>query len=345
MTPQEAIRTATEGAVLPLYLLVGEERLLRDRAVDAIVRAALGGGLAELNVDKMTAGEVDVESVVNAARTVPMMAKRRVVLVRSLERWDNANAAASDDVKRLGPLDALAEYAKAPSDTACVVLVGEKLDGRRKLFTLAKKEGFLVECALPNARELPAWVRDRAKEKGHAISRDVCELIAEIAGTDLSNLDDVIERLSLFVGEGAPITEEAVAACVTRVKLADTWKLVDAVATRDLGQVMQLFADVYDPRDHGLPLLGALAWRVRQLAKLQAGLDDGQRPDEAGRAAGIFPAQRAREAAASLRAFRPRELERWLLVLQETDIALKSSRRPADLILSDMFTRLCRRAA
>ena len=31
-----------------------------------------------------------------------------------------------------------------------------------------------------------------------------------------------------------------------------------------------------------------------------------------------------------------------MLVLAETDLALKSSRRPADAILEDMLTRLCR---
>ena len=46
-----------------------------------------------------------------------------------------------------------------------------------------------------------------------------------------------------------------------------------------------------------------------------------------------------------LKAFRPRELERWLVVVQETDVALKSSRRSADAILEEMFTRLCRRAS
>ena len=54
---------------------------------------------------------------------------------------------------------------------------------------------------------------------------------------------------------------------------------------------------------------------------------------------------RAREHAKKLKAFRPRELERWLVIVQETDVALKSSRRSADAILEEMFTRLCRRAA
>jgi DNA polymerase-3 subunit delta len=38
---------------------------------------------------------------------------------------------------------------------------------------------------------------------------------------------------------------------------------------------------------------------------------------------------------------RGKEVEQWLLVLAETDVALKSSRRPANAILEDMLTKLC----
>jgi DNA polymerase-3 subunit delta len=64
--------------------------------------------------------------------------------------------------------------------------------------------------------------------------------------------------------------------------------------------------------------------------------------DEAARRAGVFQPYRARELANKARAVRPREVERWMLVLAETDLALKSSRRSADAILEEMLTRLCR---
>lgn len=346
MTPDEAIQRATRGDLLPVWLLVGEEHLLRDQALEAITKAALAGGLADFNLDKYTAGEADIGKILGATRMVPMMAKKRVVLVRGLERWDaSAGEASGEDKKALPPLDQLAEYAKAPVDSTCLVLVAQKLDGRRKIVTAAKKGDFLVDCAPVDARKLPGWIAARAKAKGHTLDGDVCDLIAEISGPDLSTLDDVLERLSLYVGKDAPITEDAVATCVTRVRLADTWKLVDVVAAKDLGAALTLFADVYDPRDRGLPLVGALAWSLRQLLKLKSALDTGASLDDAARKAGIYPTFRAREHAQKLRAFRPRELERWLLVIQETDLALKSSRRPAEAILEDMLTRLCRRAA
>jgi DNA polymerase-3 subunit delta len=345
MTPDEAIARAERGDLLPVWLLGGEERLLRDQALAAIMKAALAGGVAELNTDKFTAGEADVEKVIAATRTVPMMAKKRVVLVRGLERWDTSSSESDEGSKSVPPLDRLAEYAKAPVDTTVMILVAQKLDGRRKLVAAAKKQNFLVDCSPIDARSAPRWIRERARAKGHALDPEVADLVAATAGTELSALDDVLERLSLYVGKDAPITEEAVAACVTRVRLADTWKLVDAASTKDLATVLRLFADAYDPRDRGLPLVGAIAWSLRQLLKLEAALASGASIDEAARRAGIYPAFRAREHAQKLKAFRPRELERWLVVVQETDAALKSSRRPTDAILEDMFVRLCRRAA
>jgi DNA polymerase-3 subunit delta len=138
------------------------------------------------------------------------------------------------------------------------------------------------------------------------------------------------------------VDEDAIAACVARVRTADTWALVGAVGARDLSRALRTLADAYDPRERGLPLLGALAWSIRQLARYQAATDGGSSPDEAARAAGVFQPFRARELAARARQVKSKEVERWMLVLAEADLALKGSRRPPDAVLEDMLTRLCR---
>ena len=336
MTLQAALAEAKKGALRPVYVIVGEERFLRDQVVAALREAALGAGIAAFNEDKFQAGEGDVEKIVAACRTVPMMAPRRFVLVRGIERWDGM----SGTTESLAPLDRIAEYAQAAIDSTCMVLAGEKLDGRKKLAALAKKQGFLVECEVLARRELPEWIGARAKEKGHAMDHDVADLLAEIAGPELAYVNDAIERLSLYVGEAQPITEHAVAECVARVRTADTWELVGKVGARDLKGALRALAEAYDPRDRGLPMLGALAWSIRQLAKYQAAIASGASSDEAARRAGVYQPFRARELAQRAKAFRGSEVARWLLVLAETDVALKSSRRPADAILEDMLTRL-----
>ncbi len=349
MTPSEAVQQARKGQLLPVYVVAGEERLLRDEVVDALRTASLGGGVAAFNEDKFTAGEVDVDAVIAAARTVPMMAPRRFVLLRGAERWDDAASAgrapsgrASAANQATSPFDRLAEYAAAPIDSTCLVIVAGKLDGRRKLALAARKQGFLVACDALDGRELPGWIAKRLTAKGHRTQEDVPELLAALVGPELSSVDDAIERLSLYAGAGGLVDEAAVGACIARVRTTDTWALVDAVGARDLGRAMRTLADAYDPRERGLPLLGALAWSVRQLARYQSAVESGASAEEAARQAGAFQPQRARELAAKSRTIRLKEVERWMLVLAETDLALKSSRRAADAILEEMLTRLCR---
>jgi DNA polymerase-3 subunit delta len=340
--PAEAIAQARSGKLLPLYVVAGEERLVRDEVVAALREAALARGVAAFNEDKFTAGESSVDAILGAARTVPMMAPRRFVLVRGAERWDEGEGRADADAS---PFDRLAAYAAAPVDTTCMVVVAQKLDGRRKLAALGRKQGFLVACDPVDSRSLPGWIVERAGSRGHAIDREVAELLGALAGPQLSAISDAVERLSLYVGPGAPIDEAAVSACVARVRTADTWALVDAVGARDLARALRTLADAYDPRDHGLPLLGALAWSIRQLARYQAAVAGGASADEAARRAGVTHPYRARELAAKARSVRPKEVERWLVLLAETDLALKSSRRSPDAVLEEMLTRLCRAEA
>lgn len=340
MTPQAATDEARAGKLRPVYVVLGEERLLRERVVSELRAASLGTGIAAFNEDKFTAGETDVDTVLSAVRTVPMMAPRRFVLVRSAERWDGGG---DEEKSTTSALDKVAEYLKVAVDSTCLVIVAQKLDGRRKLAQVAKKQGIVVHCDPLDARTLPGWIVEGCAQRGHAIDRQTADFLAEIAGHELAYLDDCLERLSLYVGPGNRIDEAAISTCIARVRAADTWAVVGAVGNRDLRTALAALSDAYDPRDRGLPLLGALAWSVRQLAKYKAASDDGASHDEAARKAGAFIPQRAFELRDRAKQLRAKDVDRWITVLAETDLALKGSKRPPEAVLEDMITQLCRR--
>jgi len=342
VTPNEALAGIAAGRRLPIYLVVGSERYLKDRIVAALREACLAGGVAGFNEDKFTAGEGDVERVIAACRTAPMMAKARYILCRNIDRWDRASGDDDgDDTKKTAPLDLLFAYAKAPIPSSCLVLVGEKLDGRRKLSALAKSEDFVVHCEPLDSRALVAFVKENCRKRGNPIDDEMAEFLAEIAGPELGHVEDAIERLSLFAGPGTAIDEAAISECVVRVRKDDTWALVDAVGARDLPRALKTLADCYDPRDRGLPLLGALAWSLRQLLKFVAATEAGASEGEAAKKAGVFQPFRARELGQKARRFRGKELERILLALADADRALKGSKRPAEEVLHDLVIRLC----
>ena len=229
-------------------------------------------------------------------------------------------------------MDKLSTYVASPIDSTCLLLVASKLDGRRKPMSTARKGGFLVECEPVRRNALPRFIESEARTRGHRIGRDVADLIAEIAGPELSGVLDAIERLSLYVGEGAPITEDDVAACVTRIRPSTVWALVAAVGRRDAATALRVVSDVYEPQDRGLRVVAVLAFSTRQLLRFAIAFHGGASPEQAGQAAGA-PPFRVRDLAAQVRKLRVREIERWLRILSETDLALKGSRRPSRAVL------------
>lgn len=332
-------RAAQAGELRPFYLLVGEEQFLMRAAVSTLRDATLAGGIEGLNYDQLDAGEASVEAALSIAKTLPMMAPRRFLLVRQLERWDGKES----KQKGVSALDRLAEYANAPSESTVFVATATKLDKRRRLFTLAKKQGFLVTCDPLGAQELPRWVRERAKALAHAISADVAALLSELCGPELSQVNDALERLSLYVGANNPITEEAVAECVVRVRATTVWELVGAVGERNAGRALGALEQVYEPQDRGLRLIGVLAWQTRQLLKFESAVRQGHSVEEAAKFAGA-PPFKARELARQVKQIPRAHLESWLPALARVDLELKGgSQRPPKAILEHALIELCQR--
>jgi DNA polymerase-3 subunit delta len=368
VTPSSAIDKARAGDIGPVVIVAGPEVYLVEQVVSAIRAAVFAGngaaGLAPFNEDKFTAGEAPIDRILSAARLLPMMLPRRLVVVRGVERWDvrtNTDSGSDDDDSAAesstptpsspparndkdDALDRLATYAENPSPTTCLVLSGSRLDSRRRLALLAKKKDFLVVCEPLARADLPNWIVGEARARGHAMSREVADELAEIAGPELSYVVDALERLSLYVGTGAPITQEAIELCVVRLRQSTVWELVGAVGRRDLGAALAALDDVYDPRDRGLRLLGLLAWSVRQLIRFDAASRAGASPEEAARRAGA-PPFKARELAGQVRKLPSGELVRWLQLLSETDLALKGSRRLPRATLETAVIDMCRTLA
>jgi DNA polymerase-3 subunit delta len=349
MSPDELEAELSAGKLRPLYLLVGQERLLIDQAIGSLKPRALAGGIAGLNEDTFTAGQDSVERVLATARTLPMLAPRRWLLVRALEKWDSAKDGEAERPRggkgkagpsARAPLDQLVDYASAPAESAVLVLTAEKLDKRRKLYTGAKADGSLVSCEPPARREVPSWVVERVRARGCTISRAEAELLSELLGGELSALADAVERLCLYVGSGQRVTEEAIEECTVRVKTRTVWELVSAVGSRNAARALEVLDDVYDASDR-FRLLSVLGWATRQLLRFDAARRAGMSASDAARAAGA-PPFKATELDAQLRAMPEGALERWLQQLAEADLALKGgSRRPPRAVVERMLLDLC----
>jgi DNA polymerase III subunit delta len=325
----ELAKRIEAGAIPTVIVIAGSERFFVDRAVAALRKAIVGEGPSGFNEDLFEGKTSSAARICDAARTLPMLASHRLVLVRDVD----AMAAAE--------LDKLANYLEAPSPSGCVVLLAEKLDGRTRLAKRVQKLDLLVDAAPLKPADLRGFVRAEMQRRGLKMAQDASAALIDAIGNDLPAIDDALERLGLYAGAGATIDLAAVEACVTKVRVESIWALVDAVGMRDRRTALRAASSLLADREPPLRILAMVARQLRIVSRMQSALSSGAPPQDAARIAGA-PPFKARDLAAAARRFDRTALARAFTVLAQADVALKGSKRPADVVLQSALLELTR---
>jgi DNA polymerase III subunit delta len=254
----EVLAQIRQGKLQPVYYLCGEERFLVDRALAAIRTVVFGSESAQaaaafLAYDMLVAGEVGPVEISHAARTLPMLCKRRLVVVREASALDAEE------------LQALLPYIRDPNPQTCLVLVGEKPDMRTKAISELDKLGVLVRFDRLRDREIVTWLRGEAKLLDVAADDDALAVLADSLGNDLGTLHEALERLALYVGPAGRVRVADVEDCVPRVRARSVFELGNAVGRGDLREALLVLARLRDGREEPLGVLAMLARHMRQL--------------------------------------------------------------------------------
>ncbi|SRR5258708_7215499 len=326
------------GQLDPIYCLHGAERYLVDRCVAAIRKAVLGSDATgpSFNADSFDIKDGNLGAVVAAARTLPLFGggpgKRRLVLAKGI-----------DDVKA-DALEPLQAYVADPNPATCLVLVGDKIDTRFKVFSAIRKAGFLHDFPALRDRELAAWLTREARARKLTLEPDAATALAEIAGPDLGRLSQALEQLSLYAGPGAPIRLDDVEDLIAETRQRGVFELTRAIGEGDVVRALRLLTNMLRNREPALRIQYMLLRQLRQIWRAKELAAAGAPRAEIAGAVGIAPfflddvlnpARRMSTAALA------RSYER----LYQADKTLKSSRIDPDLILSKLVQQLAEDAS
>jgi len=210
------------GRVRCSYLIVGAEPLLRDDALEAIRIAALDDGPSDFDYERLDGGVVTGASLLDAVRTLPVLAPRRLVVLREPE---------AARAKARGLTDALNEALVAVKDRRDTVLVvlAEKVDGRSRWVKVVGSAA-TVRCDPPRkGQALSQFIAAEASRQGIALDRAAISLLAERTGPQLLVLRQEIAKAALFAGLGEKVTAKHVAESTSDVAEEPIWDLTDAI--------------------------------------------------------------------------------------------------------------------
>ena len=165
LTPDALKKHIEKGSLAPVYVLAGDDETGKSGVITSLVDS-VEAELRAFNVERLYAAEaaVTIGSVLDAARTLPWMAPRRLVVVMQAEKLF---AARGGDEEESGGVEDFERYLADPVPSTLLVLVVPALDKRLNLTKVLYRLATVVEFGgTADGRDVESWIKSRAAEAG-----------------------------------------------------------------------------------------------------------------------------------------------------------------------------------
>lgn len=270
LTLDALLRNLKKGVLEPVYLLHGDEDVLKDEALRQLVDAAIGEGgdaTRDFNLDTRFAADLTTEQFHALVNTPPMLAARRAVVLRGMDQVGKRKTKLRDEVVR---------YLDAPNPTTVLALVfgaGEEPDAE----LLRASTPVDLEPLAPE--RVPRWVQHRAGILGLTLEPEAATLLVDAVGNDLSTLARELEKLaSLTADTHRPATAADVTGLVGVRHGETVYDLVEAALSRRVARAAQLVEPVLEQAAmSGVKIVSLLGTHLVGTAVARAERDRGTR--------------------------------------------------------------------
>ncbi len=317
-----------KGQLSPLYFLFGDEPYLLNQCVDRFKYAVLAEGDIDFNYSLFYASDADISDVRNAVETLPMMVPRRLVILKEAQELTD---------REWSDLDSLIT---TPVDSTVFVLLASRIDKRKKQIRLMLETADCVEFKKPYDNQIPGWVKHIAETLGLDIAEDAVLLLAKLAGSHLSEIETELRKLANFVGARKRIEISDVAQVVSRSKEENVFDFTRAIGENNRVRALEHLVHLLDQGQSEIGIVSLLARHIRLLLTIKRGLEQGLTGTKLAQAAQVSPYFLDNYVMQS-RLWAVKKLEHTLLILAETDKALKSSPLSSHIWLENLVLKAC----
>lgn len=229
------------------------------------------------NLERLDGSEVSASQVLVVARSLPFMAKRRVVVVRE-PAFFTAGARKKGLITAEEEEDLLS-FCKSPNPDALLIFRYTTEDAPGAYLKKIINATDAVHCVQPKGREVAPWLRAEAKKMGKSFTPQAMAMMEELAPQDGTLLlSNELEKLTLYLKESEDIliTEEAVAAIVTPTPSRTIFNLLDAVVAGKTRDALAAYRDCLYLGTKSPQVLRQLVDTAKRLLVVQSMLADGQ---------------------------------------------------------------------
>lgn len=226
--------------IKPIYFLMGEEPYYIDKLSEFIEESVLSEDEKGFNQMVIYGRDTSIDEIVSNAKRFPMMAEYQVIIVKEAQ-----------DLSRT--IEQLVDYVKNPQPSTILVFnyKYKTLDKRKSLYKELKKDSVVFESKKLYENQVSEWIRRVLAPKKYTISPKAAQMLVEFLGTELSKINNELEKLQIILPEGTQITPEHIEENIGISKDFNNFELRKAIGNRDVLKVQRIvkyFGD--NPKDN-----------------------------------------------------------------------------------------------
>jgi DNA polymerase III subunit delta len=249
-----------------LVMMFGEDNLsLREELSRWQKGFAIKHG--DMNMEELDGSSVSPTQVRAAISASPFLGEKRLVVVKDFQRHKKADAKRElKDVIELLP------------DFTILVLAENKVpDKRSSLYKYLVKNATLKPFNKPEGAALTNWILARMKKHGGTIDYSVAAGLAAIVGGDLWQLDNEIQKLSLYAA-GQPVTKAMIDELVIGNLDQNIFEMTDRLARKDTAGTLKLFRELHEQGNEAPYLFAMVTRQFRLMLEMKAHHEQGTHP-------------------------------------------------------------------
>nr|WP_315202448.1 DNA polymerase III subunit delta [uncultured Flavobacterium sp.] len=317
------------GNIKPIYFLMGEEPYYIDKLAEYIEVNVLSEEEKGFNQTVLYGRDVSIEDIVSTAKRYPMMTDRQVVIVKEAQELSRT-------------IDKIESYVENPMPSTVLVFCYKykTLDKRKKVTKLLAKNGIVYESKKLYENQVGDWIKRVLAGKKYTIEPKASAMLVEFLGTDLSKINNELEKLQIILPAGSTISAKDIEENIGFSKDYNVFELRKAIGERNQLKAYKI-ADNFaqNPKDNPLVMTTGLVFGFFiQLLKYH-GLKD-KNPKNVASVLGVNPFF-LKDYDVAIKNYPMRKVSQIVASLRDTDVKSKgvgaNSLSQADLLREMLY--------
>lgn len=317
----KTLQELKKGNINPIYILYGTEHYFIEQFKTTLIRMVKNEISDDITTYDLT--ETSIQEVLTDVETLPFFNERKLIIASDpvFLKTKPDNLPFTHDVKRVE------EYVENPVPYSILVLIApyEKLDERKKITKILKKQTVSIDCNPIKENELRKWITYMAQQHHITLTNEALYLLESEFENNLYLLQQEMEKLALFVGQEGEVTQKIAKDIVSASLSFSAFELIDAVLNKDLYTAIKIYKDLERKGENPIGLIAFLAYQFRIIYQVKLLRQKGYSNQQIPKTINVHPyvVQLASKRSGS---FNNERLSKIINELTNTDAAIKQGK-------------------